>query len=281
MAATKKIIMNLTISFLTFFIVLSCQKQSKETFDDCKFYNLKAPSVVWGMPETLDEISGIEILNNQEIICHNDEDGNLFVYGLSSKIIEKTIPFAKKGDYEDVAIQGNTAFVLRSDGTIFEVQNYLNSPKTIKHKTFLTEEDNAEGLFFDKEKNRLLVACKENSKEKKEKGTRFVYEFLLNENTLNPNPILTISQNDISTKSQFSPSGIAIHPISKNIYVLSSVGKMLAEFTSAGKLQKLYSINYPHFQQPEGISFNENGNLYISNEAKKGNANILKFNYIQ
>lgn len=272
--------MKFNLAFLTFFIVLSCQKQPKATFDDCKFYRLNEPSVVWEMPSALNEISGIEILNNQKIICNNDEDGKLFVYDLNNKLVEKIIPFAKKGDYEDVAIHGNTAFVLRSDGTIFEVQNYLNSPKTIKHKTFLTEEDNAEGLFFEAEKNRLLVACKENYDKKKEKGTRFVYEFLLDENMLNPNPILTISQNDISSKSQFSPSGIAIHPISKNIYVLSSVGKMLAEFTSEGKLQKLYSLNYAYYQQPEGISFSENGDLYISNESKKSSANILKFYYL-
>lgn len=278
MVAAKILIMNLTISFLTFFLLLSCQKQPKAGFDDCKFYKLNEPSAVWEMPEVLNEISGIEIINNQEMICHNDEDGNLFVYGLHSKIVEKTIPFAKNGDYEDVAIKGNTAFVLQSDGTIFEVQNYLDIPKTIKHKTFLTEDDNAEGLFFDAEKNRLLVACKENSKEKKGKGTKYVYEFLLDENTLNPNPILTISQNDIGSKSQFSPSGIAIHPITKNIFVITSAGKMMAEFSLQGKLLNVFDLDYPHFQQPEGISFSKMGDLFISNEAKGNNANILKFN---
>lgn len=273
--------MNSTISFLAFLMLLSCQKQPKATFDECKLYDLNQPSAIWEMPEALDELSGIEILNSQKVICHNDEDGNLFVYNLNNKTIENIIPFAKEGDYEDVAIKESTAFVLRSDGTIFEVQNYLNAPKAIKNKTFLTEEDNAEGLFFEAEKNRLLVACKENSDKKNGKGKRFVYEFLLGENELNPNPILTISQNDINPKSQFSPSGIAIHPISKNIYILSSIGKMLAEFTSEGKLQKIYSLNYSHFMQPEGISFGKNGDLYISNEAKKNKATILKFNYIR
>lgn len=273
--------MKLNLAFLTFFIILSCQKQPKEGFDECKFYNLKQPSIVWEMPEALNEISGIEILTPQKIISHNDENGNLFVYDLNNKTIENIIPFAKEGDYEDVAIKDRIAYVLRSDGTIFEVQNYLNAPKTIKHKTFLTEEDNAEGLFFEAEKNRLLVACKENSDKENGKGKRSVYEFLLSKNELNPIPILIISQNEINSKLQFSPSGIAIHPISKNIYILSSIGKMLAEFTSEGKLKKIYSLNYAHFQQPEGISFGKNGDLYISNEAKKNKAAILKFNYLQ
>ena len=55
---------------------------------------------------------------------------------------------------------------------------------------------------------------------------------------------------------------------------------MLVECTPKGKLQKVYSLNYSHFQQPEGISFDINGDLYISNEAKGGKANILNFNYL-
>ena len=273
--------MNLNSLFITFFLLfLSCQKQSKAVFDECKNYNLSQPTEIWKLPKQLKEISGIVIQNDQKVVCVNDEEGDLFIYDLSTKNIEQTIPFHKKGDYEDVAIKDSTAFILRSDGTIYEVQNYMNSHKTIKHNTFLTEKDDVEGLFFDVSKNRLLVASKENVVAKNK--SKFVYEFLLVDKHLNTNPFLTIPQKIVALKynlrSSFSPSGIAIHPISKNIYILSSVGKMLAEFTSEGKLQKVYSLNYSHFQQPEGISFDEIGNLYISNEAKGGKANILKFN---
>ncbi|UMB60436.1 SdiA-regulated domain-containing protein [Lutibacter sp. A80] len=273
--------MKLSIPFIILNIFITCQKDSKATFDECEIYQLNKPAVIWKMPKVLNEISGIELLKNQKIVTHNDEDGNLFLYNLDSKNIEKTIPFAKDGDYEDIAVKGNTAYILRSNGSIFEIQNYLNAPNTIKHKTFLKHKDNTEGLFYDNIKNRLLIACKENSEGK---NKRFVYEFLLNKNTLNPIPVLTISQKKIkklyNIKSKFSPSGIAIHPISKNIYILSSVGKMLAEFSSKGNLLKIYSLNYSHFTQPEGIRFNKNGDLYISNEAKKNNANILKFKFI-
>jgi DNA-binding beta-propeller fold protein YncE len=276
--------MKLRVSFIIFITLLSCQEKPKPVFDECLYYNLKQPTIIWKMPKELKEISGIEILKNQKVVAHNDEDGNLFVYNLKKKLVEKTVSFANNGDYEDIALKDSTAFVLRSDGIIFEVKNYLKMPQTIKHKTFLTKKDNAEGLFFDASKNRLLIACKGNSEEKKGKNKRFVYELILNKKALNPNPILTISQKEMQKtyhlKSRFSPSGIAIHPISKNIYILSSVGKMLAEYSSEGKLKKTYSLNYSHFQQPEGISFDKNGDLYISNEAKKTKANILKFNYI-
>ena len=111
-----------------------------------------------------------------------------------------------------------------------------------------------------------------------------IYEFYLETYTLNPKPFISISQNEIKEKynkaDYFAPSGIAIHPITKNIYVITSIGKMMAEFSPEGKLLAVFDIDYPHFQQPEGISFDKNGDLYISNEAKGKKANILKFKYL-
>ena len=275
--------MKLSVSFIALLFLLSCLEQPKENFDACTIYSLSQPDNIWKMPKILKEISGIEI-NNQKIICNNDEDGDLFIFNLKTKKIERTIRFAKKGDFEDIAIEESDAFVLRSDGAIFEVKNYMKNPQILKHKTFLTKIDDTEGLFFDASKNRLLIACKGNS-DKYAKGLRLIYEFLLEDMQLSPKPVLTLSQKEIQSKykikNHLAPSGIAIHPITKNIYILSSVGKMLVECTPKGKLQKVYNLNYSHFQQPEGISFDINGDLYISNEAKRGKANILKFNYLQ
>lgn len=276
--------MKLILLFLSFFIFISCQKQPKGNFDECKSYNLKKPEKIWEMPFELNEISGIELLENQKIIAENDEEGKLFIYDLKNKTIEKTISFGKDDDYEDVAINDETAYILRSDGTIFEIINYKTVPKTTKHHTFLSQDDDTEGLFFDAAKNRLLIACKGNSSVLQSKRTRLIYEFLLKNNTLNPKPIITISEKEIKKKynnaNYFAPSGIAIHPITKNIFIITSVGKMMAEFSTERELLNVFDLDYPPFQQPESISFDKNGDLYISNEAKGKKANILKFKYL-
>ena len=276
--------MKLNVIFFAFLLFHSCQGQPKFIFDECKSYDLMKPTKVWEMPSDLDEISGIAVIENQKIICNNDEEGDLFIYDLKNSMITQTNRFAKKGDYEDIAVKDSIAFVLRSDGTIFEIENYMDAPQSIKHKTLLTKTDDPEGLFYDALKNRLLIACKGNS-EKNSKGLRFIYEFLLEDNYFNPKPIFTISRKNIRSKShfknKFSPSGIAIHPITKNIFILSSIGKLLIECTPNGELQKIYNLNYFYFQQPECISFDKVGDLFISNEAGGGKANILKFNYLQ
>ena len=77
--------MNLNIFFTFFLLFLSCQKQSKVVFDKCSIYNLKQPTEVWNMPKQLKEISGIVILNDEKVVCVNDEDGKLFIYDLNTK----------------------------------------------------------------------------------------------------------------------------------------------------------------------------------------------------
>jgi DNA-binding beta-propeller fold protein YncE len=80
-------------------------------------------------------------------------------------------------------------------------------------------------------------------------------------------------------EKKFAPSGIAIHPATKDIYVISSAGKQLLILSAAGKIKSSHKLNSKHFTQPEGISFSANGDLYISNEGKGGNGNILLFRY--
>src|SRR5690606_17327761 len=94
-----------------------------------------------------------------------DEDGIIFIYNLENESIEKKIEFAGSGDYEGIALVGYTAFVLRSDGTIYEVSDFMfGNGKTTVHETSVKGEFNFEGLSYDQENNQLLIAVKEEAK---------------------------------------------------------------------------------------------------------------------
>ncbi len=258
-------------------VCFSCNTNSQTFFDISKHYNFNTPSEYFEMPYELREISGIDTVNTNQLITHNDEKGELFVYDLKTRSISKTIHFGKNGDYEDVAVVGKTIFVLRSDGTLYEIKDYLINPKTAIYNTFLSTKDNMEGLCYDQVNNRLLLASKGNKVKK-------IYAFPIESNMLNPLPVFEIKPKSIRNryhiKYDFSPSAIAIHPITKNYFILSSVGKMLAEFDNEGHLIHVFNIKNNYFKQPEGLCFSKNGDMYISNEAKDSKASILKFKYL-
>ncbi|MBT6004486.1 MAG: hypothetical protein HN778_07745 [Prolixibacteraceae bacterium] len=298
---------------LLFMGVISCDFTGKEkkqltieSLNEDNFaYNLKAPNDIYFLPNNLKEISGISFYKKNQIVCINDEKANIYIFDTEKREIISKYDFGKKGDYEDIAVVKDDVFILRSDGTLFKVENFeTNQRKTTKIKTLLTKKNNTEGLFFDENTNSLLIACKNSpsiNKNEPFEGFKAIYRFDLNTNTLieKPEYLVNFSKIDslkvtgavqklfIKTAKQlkfvgdgnrFHPSGLGIHPIEKDkIYVISSLGKWLIVMSISGEIINFFELDKQIFSQPEGICFSENGDLYISNEGKNGKANILQF----
>jgi len=77
----------------------------------------------------------------------------------------------------------------------------------------------------------------------------------------------------------FSPSGIAVHPITGDVYVLSTALKRLVvlDYTT-GKIRYAVRLDKKVLPQPEGIAFDSEGNLFLASEGKKGEGMLLRFN---
>ena len=234
----------------------------------------------WELPKILNEVSGIAYMGNKKVACIQDEDGIIFIYNLETSSIEKEIEFAGGGDYEGITLVGNTAYILRSDGTIFEVADFNDlSPKISKFSTSLKGKLNFEGLTYDKKNNRLLIALKEKS------GDEFkpVYAFDLKSKIWEKEPVYKIEFKDpvfgilnqkISHKI-LRPSEIAVHPSSGKIYILEGIDPKLLILDASGKPVEIHLLNNKDFPQAEGLTFGDAGEIYISNEANRGPANIL------
>lgn len=267
-------------------------------------YNLVSPDKISTLPIVLKEISGITTIDSANIACIQDEKGIVFVYNEKENKITSHLQFNNDGDYEGIARVGDTLYILRSDGMLFEVSGFTSG--ILKHQSFNTgvpAKDN-EGLCFDALHNRLLIACK--SKPGKDPGfkdKRCIYSFDLSEKKLSDQPVfdvdLSVIQNWVENFKavpggpfekysehvsnhhpvSFKPSAIAIHPVSKNLFLLSSADHLLFIFDELNKPVDIIPLNQEIFYQPEGISFYENGDMLISNEGKTGKPTLLFFKY--
>ena len=243
----------------------------------------------WDVPEILKEISAHEYLDDQRFACVQDELGKIFIYNTSSEKIEKEIPFAGAGDYEGLALNGTTAYVLRADGHIFEITKYNSSkPEVKQHKTHLTEKQDTEGIAFDKANNRLLISVK--GKEPQSDDYKGIYAFDLTSKQMKREPVFKIDlQNDLLVSSKYgkekkdkkkkagiNPSEIGIHPTSGEIYITDGSDPRLLIMDKTGVITSLIKLEDSAFSQPEGISFSPTGTIYISNEGTKRAGNILQ-----
>jgi uncharacterized protein YjiK len=74
----------------------------------------------------------------------------------------------------------------------------------------------------------------------------------------------------------FEPSDLSIDPLTGDIFLLSSVGKTILCLTADGKIKFAYHFTQDLFKQPEGITFTEDGSMLISDEGRKGKANLIR-----
>jgi len=253
-------------------------------------YDLKHPSQSWKLPELLKEISGIVKLGGDSMLAIEDLHANLYFLKLqnSSAAILANLPFAEtekdKFDIEDVAMIGDTVYALWSHASVFKIWNWRSKIQSKEYSTFLDKKNNTEGLAYDPVSGDLLIACKnESGDEDEKKNTRAVYEFDVKKGELKPAPFLLVEKKDfkkfIADKVEFFPSGIAVHPSSHDIYIISTKGnKCIACYNHSGQLTSFEYLDKDLLPQPEGICFDDAANLYISTEGKHGEAAaIYKF----
>ena len=268
-------------------------------------YDLERPNVTFELPESLKEISGLSMTaDGTQIAAVNDEEGILFLLDKMTGQIVQQITFGDDGDYEGIEIAGNDAWIIKSSGTLYQIKNYATDQRQInKFKSFLNKENDVEGLAFDPRRNSLLIGCKGKGMEGEDnKMKKAIYEFRLSDLMMMNDPVYLLTLPDIQEyiahiegeehletlqeifpleegEMKFSPSGIAVHPITGDVYVTSSKGKLLAVLDREGHILYLEKLKKKIHPQPEGICFDSDGTLYIANEGKDDKARIYKFLY--
>lgn len=269
-------------------VLLAC-KASVKDFTSPKGYDLNHPEK-FNMPESLLEISGIAFHRDKgdTIYSIQDEDGRLFRQGWHNKKQHHTV-FGKKGDYEDVAILNETVFVLESKGTLYSfpfADAVKEKPDKVKEFKKILPSGEYESMYADNQTNQLYLLCKNCKGDKKSgmmSGSIFTYnaaeQQLIPSGEFSMDLSALIEAGDI-LKTGLKASALTRDPHSGEWYILSSVNKVLIVASPDWKVKSVHRLNSSIFNQPEGIAFDENMNLYISNEGDElTSGNILKFNY--
>jgi len=272
--------------------------------EDLFRYDLDSPVARYKLPAYLEEISGLSYYGNGKLACIQDEKANIYIWNLEKEKIVEKYEFGNDADYEDIAVVGKTAYILRNNGSIYRIKDFKKKDRKVKKfKTELKEKNDTEGIAYDPIAKALLIACKGSPSIEKEnpyEGYKAIYKFDLEEEKLVTRPQFLIDLNRldsyidrsrfnrfsvkvaktlrlIESETSFKPSGIAIHPLDGEIYIISSVGKLLIILNKEGKVQDVRELDPNMFRQPEGICFSPTGDMFISNEGQGGKGYILKF----
>lgn len=269
-------------------------------------YNLSAPDKTLILPDTLREVSGLTNIDSTNFVCIQDENGILFIYDAVNNRLKKQYTFNIDGDYEGITRVDQTIYVLRSDGTLFEISNYTSDNFKLTSYATGIPSNNNEGLCYDQDNKRLLIACKGKiGKGPEYKDKRVIYGFDLQTKKLTNESVFdfdlqvikdfAINKNiNLPTKTRkqkgqpitepfikFRTSAIGIHPLTKKLFLLSASDYLLFTFNLNGDLDHIEQLNPTIFNKAEGITFYENGDMLITNEGQDKKPTLLYFKYRQ
>lgn len=316
MQSESRIMQSLSIWVLTILLVSStssCDKTRKESTSSVvesiiqvspihSKYEVNKPDEVWSLTSKLKEISGLAFDGSKnELIAINDEMGVSYRLDMSNGEVSSTQDFAGNGDFEGVEVVNDMVYAVESNGTLHQ---FAADSKSNPIATSLKGSNDIEGLGYDPINSMLLLACKGKPSIKAEqslKKTKVVYGYDVVNKKFNEDPIIVIADStllkfceaQLSSSSldetqqkeynkrikSFAPSAIAYNQNDESYYLLSSVGKTMVVIDRMANVKSLDFLDEDLHRQPEGMVFDSNYNLYISNEGKYGVAKIFKYNH--
>lgn len=260
------------LSLIAVLAELSCTGQ--KSYTSPPGYDLNN-GIKYNMSEGLLEISGIAFHHGKpdSLYAEQDEDGRIYYLKLGDKKTPGYSKFAKSGDYEDIAILNDMVVMLKSDGVLFTFpfsQVRSGEIANVQKQEGLLPEGEYEGLYADEKTNQLYVLCKNCSDDDKKTSTGYIFKMAANGAiTQSGQFIIDVKVIDAQTgkkKGAFRPSALAKNQRTNEWYILSSVNKLMIVTDAAFKVKGVYPIKASVFLQPEGIAFDNQNNLYISNE---------------
>ena len=281
------------IFYIAFLALLSCKHTAAQIP-----YDLDQPDKQYTLPKVLNEISGITDLDNTHLAFVQDEIGKIFIFHLPSGKIVNEFAFDSLGDFEGLSFTGQSLFILRSDGRLTEWKdfNLKNGGGEITHDKLALQSKDNEGLCFDRQNKRLLIAAKSKPEASSEKSARYVYSYDLSSRQLSVDKNYSINTEELGVKAKefgargwpvnakgksksfnFRPSSLAIHPVSGQLYILSATDQMLVIMDKHGDIQFMQALGAKLFPKAEGITFLTDGTMIISNEADGNVATILQY----
>jgi len=244
-------------------------------------YDFDKPNQIYKLPEYLEEVSALTYYDQHQLAMLNDELGRVFIYDLNEQAVIQRIRFKGNGDFEGIERVGDYIFAVESKGDLYKFNIHLEGVVE-EIETPFKKSNNVEGLGFDPFQNFLLFALKdEGDVGNFDVKGRGIYAYDLSAKAFIRTPLYVILNKDLKRVMgddfRFKPSGIAVHPITGELFVLSAKERSIMIFNRDGSPKNLSVLNGKFFPQPEGIAFMPDGTLYISNEMDDEGGIILAF----
>ena len=257
--------LGIALAFVVISIWSPCVTNTKA--QDPFIYRLEQPDAVHRLHESLREVSGLSWTPAGHLAAIEDEHGILYTLNPTSGEILDRFRFGSDRDYEAVEYAGGRVWVLESDGDLYAFHTE-GKRRLRRHATDLDASNDTEGLTMLPD-GRLLLLCKELPGA--DVAGRALWTFDPASKELSDEPWAVLPG------TAFKPSGVAVHPATHDIYMVSSRPPAMLIMSPEGVLKSTFRLEVALMTQPEGIAIAPDGTMYIASEGGPGRGHLFLF----
>lgn len=241
----------------------------------------EAPIARWVLPRGLEEVSGLALTADGRLLTHGDQRAEVFEIDYRRGVAVKQFALGRPtehGDFEAIAVVGDTVVLLASNGTLYLFREGANDARVAYtiHDTNLGRECEFEGLAFDPAIRALLLACK-NVGMKGLQDSLVIFRWSV-QGGKTPLSRLTVPLSRVIGSNAWDglhPSDITIDPLNGNYVIIAGREKAIVEITPAGAVVFARPLPGKH-PQPEGVAITRDSILIVSDEAShKGESGVV------
>jgi uncharacterized protein YjiK len=264
---------------------IACTERSASGSDQAE-RPIAAQFQQWKLPSRLKEISGLALSPDGRLFSVDDEQAVIYEIDYEKGKIVKEFALGNpvlQGDFEGIAYLDGRLLLITSDGLLYSTVEGLGGEHVSYEKTDteIGEECEIEGLAQDPDQGRLLIVCKKMHDDDDELAI-FVWHMGNGQEGIGGR--INLPVDDILAKLEtvyLRPSGIAIHPHSRSLFIVAARQRALIELDpeggliSAGKLPKK-----KRHRQPEGVEISLAGELIVSDEGDGKRARLAIYSSV-
>jgi len=242
-----------------------------------------APIAQWLMPAQLREISGMAMTSRGTVLAHDDNAGRISEIDPKTGVLLRgfSLNGNQKEDFEAIAIAVNDIYLMASDGKLFRFREGADGQQVnfIVFNPGLKKECEFEGLAYEVDSTRLVMACKRLLDDKGSKEL-LLYRLPLPLNRSTISAIHVPIQDVVGTNpwKGFRPSDITIDPFTHNYVIISSKEQGLVVLTPDGDVVRSVPLPGDH-RQAEGVAITRDSILLISDESNVKPATITAYKW--
>jgi hypothetical protein len=117
------------------------------------------PIARWILPSALNEISGLALTSDGNLLAHGDEIGRISVVDPRRGVILKEFSIGAKGDFEGITVANGTIYLVTSNGQIYSFREGGPGERVSYqlHDTRLGNECEFEGIAYDARREAMLL----------------------------------------------------------------------------------------------------------------------------